>query len=272
MIEPFKFVRIPIDAALFVVRIERVDSMIALCQRRHIRTAELRCGKRTVFVRWKGGILAVKEFNVFCLGNVQTLTHQSNRRLGHDNDRIAVLLCKIERPNCVIIQLLHGRRTDNDRFIVAAGAVAHLIDIRLRRVVFTAAALHIGHNNRCFDRVAVAETFLHIVVAGTCRCGHDLAAGERSTCAGVDGAELVLALHELTADLRKSLAHALGNFICRGDGIAAEEIAARAERSFDQRVVAQHKVDAGIHTLFPHGKLICMNDWHGSNSFPVLLS
>ena len=82
-------------------------------------------------------------------------------------------------------------------------------DIGLRRIVFSAAALHVRDDNRSLHRVAVAEPFLHIVESGAGCGGHRLGTGERGARTGVDGAELILTLHELSAYLRQPFGHHL---------------------------------------------------------------
>lgn len=68
-------------------------------------------------------------------------------------------------------------------------------------------AMRIGWRWKEIETSIIA--FLHIVESGAGCGGHRLGTGERGARTGVDGAELILTLHELSAYLRQPFGHHL---------------------------------------------------------------
>ena len=233
--------------------------MVALAQRCKIGAAVGRCAKRQIVLGRSGGINAVEQFNLIRGRDLQTLTHQRDGGLGHDDDRVSVFFRQIKRPNGVVVQLLHRRRAEDDGLVITAASIAQLVDVSIGGKVVTAGTHNIGHNDGGLDGIAVAESFLHVVKTGAGSGSHDLATSQRSASQGENRAKLIFTLHKFSTHLGQTLGHTLRDLVGRGDRITGEKVTAGTDRAFYQCIVAQHEVDACIHALFPCLKLVCPN-------------
>ena len=196
----------------------------------------------------EGRAFPLPDLDLFLRRNDQLLDHVPHFGVGHHQHGQAVALREVERPYGQIEAFLHRPGAEGDDLIGTMRTPAGLHHVPLadhrRQAGGGAAPLHVDDHAGGLGHDAQADVLHHQAEARARGGRHGFEPAPRSSQHRGDGAQFVLHLHVVAADVWQPRRHALGGFRAGGDGIAAEETAARSQRAFGASHVAHHKMCA----------------------------
>jgi hypothetical protein len=191
--------------------------------------------ERDVGPRLVGRRAPLHELDLVFGGQDDLLAHVADLAVGHDQDRIAVLLGEVEGEPGQVDALLDRGRRQGDDLVIAVGPPPCLQHVALgglgRLTGGRSGSLDIDDHARRLGHAGIADPLLHQREAGAAGGGEGTAAGPGGTDHGGQGRDFVLHLHHRAAQAGQQHRHRLRHFSGRGNGVAGEEVAAAEDRA-----------------------------------------
>ena len=178
------------------------------------------------------------------------LHHLAQHAVGKHHNRRAVLVGQVEGVIDAVGHLLHCRGSKHGHEEVAVPRRARGLPIvglgGLDAAETRAPSLHVDDDARQIRACHVRNALAFKRDSGARRGRHRTSAGGRGAIHHVDGRDLAFSLQIRPANLRHALGHVGRKLGLRRDGIAEEETAPSAQRTFCERLVSLHE------NLFSH--------------------
>jgi len=201
------------------------------------------------------GALPVYELGRVNFRHEDFFAHVADDFIAHDQNRLTVSFCCVERLNGYFIAFLDGSGSIADGTVVSVGSPAGLHDILLSgfrgKSCGGTAAHDIHHNYGELSHVCEAEVFLLEGESGSGGCSQGFHPGDGAPYRGGYSGNLVLHLDKSSVQLRELFSHDFGNFRRRSDGISSEKTATGGERTVSDCLVSLPEGDIRHPSLPP---------------------